>query len=219
MKIIRFIKAIANVIYREYVTLDQNFYWRKKFSNNFTKPGIIYSGVDEFDKVKIGKMTYGSITVLFSGSPNESVEIGAYCSIGGNVKFLPGSEHHTDTVTTYPLRVKKLLENYESISKGNIIVSDDVWISENVTILSGVHIGRGAIIAAGAVVTHSIPAYSIYGGVPAKLIRQRFEDECIEKLNSIDIINLLDLATIHNIDFYYKPLNLKMLKENLSYDK
>ena len=55
--------------------------------------------------------------------------------------------------------------------KGPVIIEDNVWIGERVCILSGVHIGRGAIIAANAVVTHDVPAATIVGGVPAKIIK------------------------------------------------
>lgn len=56
----------------------------------------------------------------------------------------------------------------------DVIIEEDVWCGANVTILKGVTIGRGCIIAAGAVVTHSIPPYSIAGGVPAKVIKKRW---------------------------------------------
>ncbi len=54
------------------------------------------------------------------------------------------------------------------------IIEDDTWIGHRCIIMAGVTIGRGSIIAAGAVVTHDVPPYSIFGGVPAKLIRTRF---------------------------------------------
>lgn len=53
----------------------------------------------------------------------------------------------------------------------DVVVEEDCWIGMNVTLLSGVTVGRGATIAAGAVVTHSVPPYSIWGGVPAKHIK------------------------------------------------
>ncbi len=71
------------------------------------------------------------------------------------------------------------------ITKGNIIIGNDVWIGSNVIILSGVHIGDGAVICAGSVVTKDIEPYSIAGGVPAKQIRKRFTDEAVEKLLQI----------------------------------
>ncbi|MBU2537741.1 MAG: acyltransferase [Proteobacteria bacterium] len=61
----------------------------------------------------------------------------------------------------------------QSIITSSVVVEDDVWIGHGATILKGVHVGKGAIIAAGAVVTRDVAPYSIVGGVPAKLIRNR----------------------------------------------
>lgn len=55
-----------------------------------------------------------------------------------------------------------------------IVIEDDVWVGYNTTILSGVKIGRGSIIAAGSVVVKDVASYSIYGGVPANKIKNRF---------------------------------------------
>lgn len=57
-------------------------------------------------------------------------------------------------------------------SKGGIVIEDNVWIGDKATILSGVRIGFGSIIGANAVVTKDIPAYSIVGGVPARILRK-----------------------------------------------
>ena len=57
-----------------------------------------------------------------------------------------------------------------------VVIEDDVWVGANVTILKGVTIGHGSVVAAGAVVTKSCPPYSIIGGVPAKVLRKRFEE-------------------------------------------
>ena len=67
----------------------------------------------------------------------------------------------------------------------DVIIESDVWIGANVTILKGVKIGRGSVVAAGAVVTKSCPPYSIIGGVPAKVIKQRFTAEEIKKHESL----------------------------------
>jgi len=57
-------------------------------------------------------------------------------------------------------------------SKGKIIIGNNVWIGDKATILPGVTIGDGAIIAANSVVTKDIPAYSVVGGIPAKVIKE-----------------------------------------------
>ena len=67
----------------------------------------------------------------------------------------------------------------------DVIIESDVWIGCNVTILKGVTIGRGSVVAAGAVVTKSCPPYSIIGGVPAKVIKQRFTPDEIVKHEEI----------------------------------
>lgn len=65
------------------------------------------------------------------------------------------------------------------IFDADVIVNEDVWIGCNVTLLSGVNIGRGAILAAGAVVSKSIPPYAIAGGVPAKVIKFKWDIDTI----------------------------------------
>jgi acetyltransferase-like isoleucine patch superfamily enzyme len=57
------------------------------------------------------------------------------------------------------------------ISKGKIIIEDNVWIGDKATILSGVHIGKGAVIAANAVVSKNVPDYTVVGGIPAKELK------------------------------------------------
>ena len=67
-------------------------------------------------------------------------------------------------------------------NKGDIIVGNDVWIGYEAVILAGVMIGDGAIIGTRAVVTKDVPPYTVVGGVPAKPIRKRFNDETVTEL-------------------------------------
>ena len=95
---------------------------------------------------------------------------------------------------------------YEAISKGDIIVENDVWIGYRATILSGVNIGQGAIIAAGSVVTKDVPPYAIVGGVPAKVIKYRFPPEMIGELLKVDYSQLSEEMVREHIDELYRPL-------------
>lgn len=80
--------------------------------------------------------------------------------------------------------IGKFITDYTDIDKRPeddlpVEIDSDTWIGTNVTILNGVHISRGCIVAAGAVVTKDIPPYAIVGGVPAKVIKFRFNVEQI----------------------------------------
>lgn len=123
----------------------------------------------------------------------DKLKIGKFCSIGCGAKFLFTSANHTmQSLSTYPfpiffeewgLDVKNICDAWDN--KGDIVVGNDVWIGYEAAILSGVTIGNGAIIGSRAVVTKDVEPYTIVGGVPAKPIRKRFDDETISKLESI----------------------------------
>ena len=68
----------------------------------------------------------------------------------------------------------KLIWDSDRGDNGTTIIEDDVWIGHNATIVGGLTIGKGAIVAAGAVVTQDIPPCEIWGGVPARKIKDRF---------------------------------------------
>ncbi len=155
--------------------------WKKLNRHNFT---TIAFDVDP-DRVTVGNGTYGKLTVYNNGTDNR-LKIGHYCSIGDNVTFLLGTDHEMDHISTYPFKVMYMGEENESVSKGDIIVDDDVWIGHGSIILSGVHIGQGAVIAAGAVVSRDVPPYAIAGGVPAKVIKYRFNHDIIRELLKLD---------------------------------
>ena len=161
--------------------------WRKRNKDNETTADNTFP----IDLVTVRRRTYGSIRVM-SFDDNSKCSIGSFCSIANNVTFLLSADHTLDTISTFPFRVKVCGERKEGISKGDIIVDDDVWIGQGAIILSNVHIGQGAVVAAGAVVTNDVPPYSVVAGVPAKVIRYRFEDCLLEKLLRIDYSSLSD---------------------------
>jgi virginiamycin A acetyltransferase len=106
--------------------------------------------------------------------------------LADGVKFVFG-HHATNQVATFPIAALccGYAPYFDAKSKGHIEIGNDVWIGLNVIILSGVKIGDGVVIAAGSVVTKSIPAYSIYGGVPAKFIKLRLREDQIFELQKI----------------------------------
>lgn len=123
----------------------------------------------------------------------ERLIIGKFCSIACGTKFLFNCANHTlKSLSTYtfPLfydewNLKKSNVATAWDNKGDIIIGNDVWIGYEAVIMAGVNIGDGAIIAAHAVVTKDVAPYTIVGGVPARPIRQRFDDSVIQKLESL----------------------------------
>ena len=124
---------------------------------------------------------------------HERLIIGKFCSIACGVKFLFNCAIHTlKSLSTYtfPLFYEDWdFEKSDVITawdnKGDIVIGNDVWIGYEAVIMAGVHIGNGAIIATRAVVTKDVPPYTIVGGVPARPIRKRFDEEVIQKLETL----------------------------------
>jgi len=144
---------------------------------------------EQYAAYQIGDWTYGRPNIpLGHISKSDTVRIGRFCSIATGVAILVGGEHYTDWVSTYPFML--LFERAKSLpwhvpTKGDVVVGHDVWIGMNALLLSGVTIGNGAIIAAGSVVTRDVAPYSIVAGVPARLVRFRFDPATIEALEKI----------------------------------
>lgn len=114
--------------------------------------------------------------------------IGAFCNISADNVTIAGNHPITTVSTntfTYSKKVgfvnaDKPISHLANVRK--ITIGNDVWIGANVTLLPGITIGDGSVIAAGAVVSKDVPPYAIVGGVPAKLIKYRFEPEVIDSL-------------------------------------
>jgi len=123
-----------------------------------------------------------------------------------------------DTLSTFPFKAKFCGDKVDSLSKGKIVVEDDVWIGTDALILSGTHIGKGAVIGARAVISGKIPAYTIVVGNPCKVVKYRFSEEIINQLENVDFNKIDEKLLKDNIDLLYKPLtkdSLKIILTNL----
>ncbi len=180
--------------------------WREMNSHNKT---FLTGPLFDVNCVTVGKETYGPINVEMSRHDTH-LRIGNFCSIANGVTFVLSSEHNINLISTYPFKVlyTKVAES-EALSKGDIVVDDDVWIGYGATILSGVHIGQGAVVAAGAIVTKDVEPYQIVAGVPAKPIKYRFDKELINELLKVDFSELDKETVEKNINTLYSPLEKK----------
>jgi acetyltransferase-like isoleucine patch superfamily enzyme len=131
----------------------------------------------------IGRFTY------IAGGRVQSCDVGKFCSIGMRSRIGGLGRHPTRWISTHPAFYSPLAQTgitfcdrsyFDELSK--VSVGNDVWIGAGALVLDGVKIGDGAIVAAAAVVTHNIEPYAIVGGIPARVIRYRFNPTEIEQL-------------------------------------
>lgn len=144
-----------------------------------------------FPQYEIGRGTYHvpKLFHVFDYHQGSTLKIGAYCSISFDVRIILGGNHRTDWVTTYPFpNVWKEAAHLPccTTTKGDVIIGNDVWIGAGVTIQSGVSVGDGAVLAAHANIVSDVPPYAIVGGNPGKIIRMRFDENAVARLQRIE---------------------------------
>ena len=157
------------------------------FIKNFIKsPNIIVGDYSYYDDPVEPENFERNVLYNFG---SERLIIGKFCAIATHVKFIMNAANHQlDGISTYPFPIfgqgwEIGMDRLMALpSKGDTIIGNDVWLGYEAVILPGVQIGDGAIIAAKSVVVGDVPPYTIFGGNPAKLIKQRFSDSEIEIL-------------------------------------
>ena len=159
--------------------------------NTVKNPKIIIGDYTYYDDPEDSEDFERNVLYHYDFSQDKLI-IGKFCALATGIKFIMnGANHRISGFSTYPFNIfgngweKVTPENDELPYKGDTIIGNDVWIGYESIIMPGVTIGDGAIIAAKSVVVKDIPPYSIVGGNPAKIIKQRFSNETIKALLEI----------------------------------
>ena len=162
----------------------------KKLHGKSIRNSIVDSTSSIFPSCNIVRCIIGRYSYVGHDSTLINTEVGNFCSISDHV-FIGGAEHPMNWGSTSPVfenakkvgsGPRKRFASHELPPSKKTIIGSDVWIGHASTIKQGVTIGTGAVVAAGAVVTKDVPAYAVVGGIPAKIIKFRFDDSVIAEL-------------------------------------
>ncbi len=189
-----FLKNIVNPAVSVFVTIDNK--------STISKKAKVYS------LVHVANSTIGAYSYVSRNSRIVYADIGKFCSIASETKV--GMSTHTlnklstsplftehNNATTHSWTNESVITPYERVSIGN-----DVWIGVRALIMGGKKIGNGAVIAAGAIVTKDVPPYAVVAGVPAKIVRYRFPQDVINRLEASEWWNLPDEILQKNISLF-----------------
>jgi acetyltransferase-like isoleucine patch superfamily enzyme len=162
---------LAGKIYRRMLM----YLYRPMFASHGKNFRFDPYGFYTFNTIRVGDDVYlGYRPIVMATESN--ITIGSKVMFGPEVVVL-GGNHNTSVVGKFACDVhEKLPEN-----DLDVIIEDDVWIGSRAIILHGVVIGRGSIVGAGTVVTKNVPPYAIAAGVPARVVKFRWDVDTIIK--------------------------------------
>lgn len=163
-----------------------NSYGTSCFIKNVISASNIFVGDYSYYDDPLDPTGFERNNVLFNWPEfGDKLVIGKFCAIASGTKFIMGpANHRMSSVTTYPFSVfggaweERTPPHLSQLpKKGDIVLGNDVWVGRESVILPGVTIGDGAVIAAYSVVAKDVPAYTVAGGNPARVLRNRFDPE------------------------------------------
>jgi phosphonate metabolism protein (transferase hexapeptide repeat family) len=148
----------------------------------------IYTAVGA--RTSMGESTFGDYSYVVNDSSIMYSEIGKFCSIAAHTRINPGNHplwrpalhHFTYRSKSYGFTQEDDQVFFEWRREHRVTLGSDVWIGHGAIILPGVTIGTGAAIGAGAVVSKNVPPFAVMAGVPAKIIRFRFDETVQQQL-------------------------------------
>jgi acetyltransferase-like isoleucine patch superfamily enzyme len=167
----------------------------------------------------VGKYSYGAPDVL--GGDIAKLHIGLFCSIAGQCTVIL-STHNYRHASTYPFQMISSngpispipLPDPHAITKGDVWIGNDVLIGRHTTIMPGCVIGDGAVITNSSVVTQNVPPYAIVGGIPAKIIKFRFNPEQIKSLLEVRWWDLPESIIFSNKEIFQLEINEFLVRLN-----
>lgn len=178
---------------------------RVDYGSNFTEKIVLgaYSAI--FKNVILANTHIGKYTYVQKNARIYNASIGNFCSIAEQV-VIGAANHRMDAPSASPYfdrsfdYLPKTFDagNVNMVTTKGVTIGNDVWIGLRAIIIDGITIGDGAIIAAGAVVTKDVAPYAIVGGIPAKIIRFRYNEEIIKKLFRSEWWNQSDEWLVEN---------------------
>lgn len=175
-------------VYRNAVITDSKLGAGVTVGDDTTIARCIVGGNVAFNRRSyINDTVFGDFSYAGSNTTINYSHIGKFCSLARNVD-IGGFDHDYHKVTTMPMfRFVQLSKGRNPDAGENELceVGNDVWIAAGAQILHKVTVGDGAVIGGGAVVTKNVPPYAIVAGVPAKIIKFRFDDNTISGLLDI----------------------------------
>jgi acetyltransferase-like isoleucine patch superfamily enzyme len=193
----RTLKALASLLPSSLRRLGRRQFLKRRFglhslgpefdyqiaSNNTFEPNCRLGG-----PVYIAGSSFGAFSYVEVGCRISLADVGRFCSIGP-WSVIGLAEHPYNFVSTHPIFYRSLPHlGYDFFTENQhqelarTALGHDVWVGHGAIIKGGVNIGHGAIVGAGAIVTRDVPAYAVVAGIPAKVLRYRFEEGIVDEL-------------------------------------